>query len=367
MLSKKKKGAKKKKGPEPEAAHLPVARTAWSTAAAQLKSWGRCHDILAAAATAYVPGVATSRLALVGDSITESWRGTSICRTMGRCRGVPDVLAETLGKRWPQPVVLGIAADHTQHLLWRLAHGELSSAMATDPKIISVLLIGTNNLGRGHSAAETLAGIDAVAERLLTGTRGRLLVNALLPRGDAAKRKYADTRVGTTPEGAPHRQSRPRSSALLTPAAAAALLRRPAHPIFRATHRQGERRAQPIRRAHAAAVCEPRRLRRLRRAVQARRQRAHRPDAGHAPPKRGGLPLVGRVPRAGHRGTGGVAFVSARWCVARTVATTGGQTAATPHWLAAAAAATAHGVGVCVPRAARRPAGGLTGVKRRSH
>ena len=209
LYSAKKKGKK----PEKEAAHLPVARTAWSTAPAQFKSWHRCHDQLVEAAAAYVPATNTgpSRLALIGDSITESWRGTSICRSIGRCRGVPDVLAETLGKRWPQPVVLGIAADHTQHLLWRLEQGELSAAMKADPKLISVLLIGTNNLGRGHTAEETLAGIDAVIEMLLTKTRGRLLVNALFPRGDAAKRKYADTKVGVTADGAPTHTDRTES------------------------------------------------------------------------------------------------------------------------------------------------------------
>ena len=44
-------------------------------------------------------------------------------------------------------MVLGIAADHTQHLLWRLSNGELSAPMAADPNLIAVLLIGTNNLG----------------------------------------------------------------------------------------------------------------------------------------------------------------------------------------------------------------------------
>ena len=211
VLHAKKKGGKK---PEKEVAHLPVARTAWSTAPAQFKSWQRCHETMVAAAAAYSPGSSTgpSRLALIGDSITESWRGTSICRPIGRCRGVPDVLAETLAKRWPQPVILGIAADHTQHLLWRLARGELSAPMAADPKLISVLLIGTNNLGRGHTVEETLAGIDAVIEMLLTKTRGRLLVNALFPRGDAAKRKYADTKIAIaadgTPRATPKRSSR---------------------------------------------------------------------------------------------------------------------------------------------------------------
>ncbi|KAL1511369.1 hypothetical protein AB1Y20_006171 [Prymnesium parvum] len=192
-----------------EEAHLPVARTEWSTAPSQLKQWRRCHEVLVQEAQGYAPGARGARLVLIGDSITESWRGTSICRPIGRCRGVPDVLRETLASQWPSPAVLGIAADHTQHVLWRMMHGELTSAMRNDPMLISVLLIGTNNLGRGHSAAETVAGIDAVVDLLLKQTKGMVLVNALFPRGDAAKRKYADTVIGTAANGRPIRSFAP--------------------------------------------------------------------------------------------------------------------------------------------------------------
>merc|ERR1712080_234585 len=52
---------------------------------------------------------------------------------------------------------------------------------------MGVLLIGTNNLGHGHLPGETAHGVVAVIETLLNETRGKLLVVALLPRGDVKK------------------------------------------------------------------------------------------------------------------------------------------------------------------------------------
>jgi len=40
-------------------------------------------------------------------------------------------------------------------VLWRVAQGEVSKAMARDPLLLVSLLIGTNNLGHGHSPEAT--------------------------------------------------------------------------------------------------------------------------------------------------------------------------------------------------------------------
>ena len=174
-----------------EAADAPSPRTAWSVSnRKELATWERCHDTLHNDADALEMRVAprASRLLLLGDSITESWRGTSYGRRVPRAAGVPEVLGSTLGARWPAPLALGISADCTQHLLLRMQHGELSAALKSDARLLVVLLIGTNNLGRGHSPEETVRGIMACAGHVLNATRGRLLVNALLPRGDRRKR-----------------------------------------------------------------------------------------------------------------------------------------------------------------------------------
>jgi lysophospholipase L1-like esterase len=123
----------------------------------------------------------------IGDSITEHWRGTAngYGIIQPEMQGIPEVLHETIAVTWPAPLVLGITGDMTQNVLWRLDHGELSApAMLRDPGLLFVLLIGTNNLGNGHSPEEAHAGIVAVARQILQRSAGRLLVNALLPRGD---------------------------------------------------------------------------------------------------------------------------------------------------------------------------------------
>jgi hypothetical protein len=161
----------------------------------ELNTWRACHESMRIAAATYTPAVEQHkpRLVLFGDSITESWRGTSYCKTMPRTRGVPGVLNSTLAKHWPSPLPLAISADCTQHLLWRLQAGEFTPLMKNDPWLNVNLLIGTNNLGHGHSVGDTTRGILAVASYLLNATRTRLLINALLPRGDKRKRRHSRT------------------------------------------------------------------------------------------------------------------------------------------------------------------------------
>jgi lysophospholipase L1-like esterase len=174
-----------------EPAGVASPRTLWSAYnKREVSTWHTCHDELVADAQRYSAstGESSRRLVLFGDSITESWRGTSYGRKVARTKGVPQVLNATLGVRYKEILPLGIAADCTQHLLWRIIHGELTAPMAADPLLTIVLLIGTNNLGRGHTIDETYGGILAVATHLLNTTRARLLVNAILPRGDKHKK-----------------------------------------------------------------------------------------------------------------------------------------------------------------------------------
>lgn len=170
-----------------ERADFGIPRTSWSVHnKKELATWWKCRQKLLRDAEAFEPE--RQRLVLFGDSITETLRGTSYGSAIARARGVPEVLNSTLAARWPAPMPLGISADQTQHLLWRLQNGELSEPMRRNPRQLFVLMIGTNNLGKGMGVDETVKGITACASYLLNVTRGRLLVNALLPRGDKRKK-----------------------------------------------------------------------------------------------------------------------------------------------------------------------------------
>ena len=114
---------------EPAAVASP--RTPWSSRSAnQSRKWTAYHASLVGDANAYESGK-SSRLVLMGDSITEAWLGTGYGSPTPRAEGVPAVLNETLARHWPPtPLVLAISGDQTQHVLWRVAQGEVSKAMA---------------------------------------------------------------------------------------------------------------------------------------------------------------------------------------------------------------------------------------------
>ena len=185
-----------------------------------LERWQRFQRTLAADAAAYRSNGRPSLL-LMGDSITESWRGTSIGQVSERTLPINGSLAETsLGRDYPSPLILAISGDETQHLLWRLK-SELSPAVCADSHLSIVLLIGTNNLGNAqHNAEATAAGVVAVARALLSRTRGRLLVHALLPRGEGPKKRSKRRAAG--PSAPPYTSLMPRVRHTNTLIAAAA-------------------------------------------------------------------------------------------------------------------------------------------------
>jgi beta-glucosidase len=96
------------------------------------------------------------------------------------------VWAEYYAKR--NAVNLGIGGDRTQHVLWRLDHGNIEGI---SPKL-AVLMIGTNNSG-SNTSEQIAAGVKLIVEKLrekLPNTK--VLVLAVFPRGanlDAAKKK----------------------------------------------------------------------------------------------------------------------------------------------------------------------------------
>lgn len=105
-------------------------------------------------------------LLFIGDSITQGWEGAG-----------KAVWAEHYGKR--NAVNLGIGGDRTQHVLWRLDHGNIAGIQ---PKA-AVLMIGTNNSG-SNSPQEIADGVKAIVAQLRAKLpQTKILVLAIFPRG----------------------------------------------------------------------------------------------------------------------------------------------------------------------------------------
>ena len=81
------------------------------------------------------------RILFLGDSITQGWAGAG-----------KDVWAQ----KWAplKAANFGIGGDRTEHVLWRLGHGNFDGL---SPKLI-VLMIGTNNTGHVGRQQKELNG-----------------------------------------------------------------------------------------------------------------------------------------------------------------------------------------------------------------
>ncbi len=114
-------------------------------------------------------------LIFIGDSITQGWEGNG-----------KAVWEEFYGKR--NAVNLGIGGDRTQHVLWRLDHGNIDGI---NPKL-AVLMIGTNNSSM-NTSEQIAEGVKQIVEKLRSKLPNtKVLILAIFPRGanfDAAKTK----------------------------------------------------------------------------------------------------------------------------------------------------------------------------------
>lgn len=115
----------------------------------------------------------------VGDSITQGWE------TVGK-----EVWKKYYGSR--KAANLGISGDQTQHVLWRLEHGNVEGV---SPKI-AVIMIGTNNCnGDDYSAEEISRGVLAIVKSVRDKLpQTRILLLGIFPRGEypnAQRRKIA--------------------------------------------------------------------------------------------------------------------------------------------------------------------------------
>lgn len=110
----------------------------------------------------------TAKLVFIGDSITEGWDGAG-----------KDVWAKHYASR--AAANFGIGGDRTEHVLWRLDHGNVDGLSPT----LIVLMIGTNNTGHNQTKPEeTAAGVKAIIERLQAQCAGaKILLLGIFPRG----------------------------------------------------------------------------------------------------------------------------------------------------------------------------------------
>ncbi|MCW5941486.1 MAG: hypothetical protein KIS66_04600 [Fimbriimonadaceae bacterium] len=108
-------------------------------------------------------------VAFLGDSITQGWEGG----------GKPtwDATFAPL-----KSANFGFSGDRTEHVLWRLANGEL---LGTKAKLV-VIMIGTNNIGHGSSTPDqAVDGIRAILAALHRGLpRAKVLLLGVFPRGE---------------------------------------------------------------------------------------------------------------------------------------------------------------------------------------
>ena len=110
-----------------------------------------------------------------GDSLTErfeTWDAPQLWREHMGMRGVLNA---------------GVGADLTEHLRWRLDHGNLEG---TRPAGV-VLLIGTNDLGLGRSVEDVAEGIRANLLRMREKMpEAHILLLGLWPRGGDPESKF---------------------------------------------------------------------------------------------------------------------------------------------------------------------------------
>lgn len=147
--------------------------------------WTRRH---AAKLAEIAAGPDTYDVVFIGDSITHNWEGWSDpidvaavgkVYAEGRLKfpnGPGRAVWDEMKKRW-RLLNLGCGGDSTQHVLWRLAHGELDGYRAR----VVVLMVGTNN---GWPAADAARGIRAILDLIAQKQpQAKIILLPLFPKG----------------------------------------------------------------------------------------------------------------------------------------------------------------------------------------
>ena len=127
--------------------------------------WVKRHEQILSA-----PGRGECQVVFIGDSITDGWDSENGGLKVWEKEYVPL-----------KALNLGINCDSTQHVLWRLDHGEVDGL----PKLrVAVVMIGVNNKGiNRHKGEDVAAGIKAICGRLQKKVpHARILLLGVFPR-----------------------------------------------------------------------------------------------------------------------------------------------------------------------------------------
>ena len=110
-----------------------------------------------------------AQVIFIGDSITQGWEGEG-----------KEVWAKHYAHR--NAVNLGIGGDRTQHVLWRLDHGNLEGLK---PRA-AVVMIGTNNSNGEDNTVEQIAdGVAAIVKQLREKLpQTKVLLLSIFPRSE---------------------------------------------------------------------------------------------------------------------------------------------------------------------------------------
>ena len=127
--------------------------------------WKKRHE-----ETLSAPGREESQIVFIGDSITDGWDSEGGGLKIWQGEYVPL-----------KALNLGINCDSTQHVLWRLDHGEVNGL----PKLkVAVVMIGVNNKGiNRHKGEDVARGIEAICRRLRKKVpHAKILLLGVFPR-----------------------------------------------------------------------------------------------------------------------------------------------------------------------------------------
>jgi len=127
-------------------------------------------------------------LLFVGDSITDNYHKPG---------PPPDQVFKPIWNKYFAPhgaLNLGVSGDSTQHVLWRLDHGEVDGLAPSN----IVLLIGTNNTWHDAkaTASDVAGGIEAVVDSLHTHMpKAKILVLGILPTTVSPEKSAKDDEI----------------------------------------------------------------------------------------------------------------------------------------------------------------------------